>query len=102
GTYLAGTFLSVTNWLSDAWAHITPGQAALIIGLLSYCTHNGSKLCKRLPASRLFKKLVARLGKGLRGGTADGKKELLFFTALTVVLFLAGVCALALVFHVSP
>jgi hypothetical protein len=101
-TYLAGTLLHVTGWLSDTWAHITPGQAALLIGLLTYATHNGSKLLKLPFVRRLCQNLVAHAGRASRGGTADGKKELLFFTALTLGLFLAGVGVLALVFHVSP
>ena len=101
-TYLAGTLWNVTGWLASAWTQITPGQAALIIGLLTYATHNGSKLCKLLPVRRLVGKLGARFEGGLKGATASGKKELLFFTALTVVLFLVGVVVLALVFHVSP
>lgn len=47
-TYLAGWIFSLTGWLGDAWAHITPGQAALAIGLLTYATHNSPKLFKLL------------------------------------------------------
>lgn len=101
-TYVVGWFFTLTGWLSDAWTHVTPGQAALLLGLLTYGTHHAPKL-SRLPfVRRLFNSLSARARAALRGGVTDGKKELLFFTALTVVLFLAGVCALALVFHVSP
>lgn len=43
-TYLSGSLLEVTGWLASAWQHVTPGQAALLVGLLTYGTHNGSKL----------------------------------------------------------
>ncbi|HEX3560377.1 MAG TPA: hypothetical protein VHU19_14310 [Pyrinomonadaceae bacterium] len=101
-TYVTGMAFSVTGWLGDAWTHLTPGQAALIIGLLTYGTHNGSKLFKLPGVRRLGIKLCARLEGMLRGPEADGKREFLFFTALTLAVFLAGVGVLALIFHVSP
>jgi hypothetical protein len=51
-TYASGWLLTATGWLSDAWARVTPGQAALMIGLLTYATHNAPKLCKWLAALR--------------------------------------------------
>lgn len=53
-TYASGSLLEVSGWLGSAWTHVTPGQAALLIGLLTYCTHNGP---------RLFAWMRARLGR---------------------------------------
>lgn len=54
-TYASGWLLEVSGWLGSAWTHVTPGQAALLIGLLTYGTHNGPKFCAWLRA---------RLGRG--------------------------------------
>lgn len=51
-TYVSGWVVGSTTWLSEAWAHITPGQAAVIIGGLTYLTHNGPKFIKWLSAKR--------------------------------------------------
>ena len=45
-TYASGSLLEVSGWLGSAWAHVTPGQAAIVIGLLTYATHNGPKLAR--------------------------------------------------------
>ncbi|HEX8685927.1 MAG TPA: hypothetical protein VF654_05475 [Pyrinomonadaceae bacterium] len=49
-TYASGWLLDVSGRLGDAWAHITPGQAAFIIGLLTYCTHHGKEPARRVTA----------------------------------------------------
>lgn len=54
-TYASGSLLEVSGWVGDAWTRVTPGQAALVIGLLTYGTHNVPKL---------FAWLRARLGWG--------------------------------------
>lgn len=45
-TYAAGLLTSVSGALGEAWTHVTPGQAALAIGLLTYATHNLPKLAR--------------------------------------------------------
>lgn len=42
-TYSAGWLLTLSGSLGDAWAHVTPGQASLVIGLMVYGTQNGPK-----------------------------------------------------------
>ena len=51
-TYASGRLLSLSGQLGDAWAHVTPGQAALVIGLLTYGTHNLPKLYRAAAALR--------------------------------------------------
>jgi hypothetical protein len=99
-TYLAGWALSLTGWLSDAWAHVTPGQAAILIGLLHYATHHAPKFLRRAGVRGLCDRLAARLGPRNWARAPDGKKELLGFAAVTVAAYILGVCALALAFHV--
>lgn len=45
-TYAAGWCAELAGVLSYAWAHVTPGQAATVIGLLTYVTHNGPRFGK--------------------------------------------------------
>jgi hypothetical protein len=45
-TYSAGLLSSVTSSLGEVWAHVTPGQAALVVGLLTYFTHNGPRFVR--------------------------------------------------------
>lgn len=45
-TYTAGLLSSVTSSLGEVWAHVTPGQAALVVGLLTYVTHNGPRFVR--------------------------------------------------------
>jgi hypothetical protein len=45
-TYAAGLLPSVTESLGEVWARVTPGQAALLVGLLTYATHNGPRFVR--------------------------------------------------------
>ena len=54
-TYASGSLAAMTGWLGEAWAHVTPGQAALVIGLLTYITHNVPKLARGVGG--LYRKL---------------------------------------------
>lgn len=47
-TYASGRLLDLSGWVGEAWSHVTPGQAALVIGLLTYGTHNGPKAARLL------------------------------------------------------
>jgi hypothetical protein len=55
-TYAAGLLPSVTESLGKVWANVTPGQAALAIGLLTYATHNGPRFIR-------WARALARRGK---------------------------------------
>lgn len=43
-TYASGWLLDLSGWVGQAWANVTPGQAALVVGLLTFFTHNAPKL----------------------------------------------------------
>jgi hypothetical protein len=51
-TYASGLLVKLSGALGEAWAHVTPGQAALFIGLLTYGTHNVPKLFRAAAALR--------------------------------------------------
>lgn len=51
-TYASGSVVVLSGWLGDAWAHVTPGQAAIVIGLLTYATHNVPRLARWLAGLR--------------------------------------------------
>jgi hypothetical protein len=55
-TYSSGWLLELSGRLGEAWSHVTPGQAALVIGLLTYLTHNGPKLFRA--AASLWRRMA--------------------------------------------
>lgn len=61
-TYLAGWLAALSGRISEVWTHVTPGQAALVIGLLTYATHNGPKLVRFIARRRPRRR--GRAGKG--------------------------------------
>lgn len=54
-TYASGWLVDLSGWVGEAWSHVTPGQAALVVGLLTYGTHNLPKVAHWLV--RLYRKL---------------------------------------------
>jgi hypothetical protein len=59
-TYVAGLLVDFGSRLGEVWAHVTPGQAALAIGLLTYVTHNGPRFYRGL--ANLGRRLIALRG----------------------------------------
>ena len=57
-TYAAGWLVALSGWVGEAWARVTPGQAALFIGLLTYATHTQPGLARAL--ARLRRKAAPR------------------------------------------
>ena len=45
-TYLSGWLFAASDVASKVWERITPGQAALLIGLLTYATHNAPRFAR--------------------------------------------------------
>ena len=87
-TYASGWLLDVSGRLGDAWTNVTPGQAALVIGLLTYLTHHGKS-----PAANLAARVCAWAWGGGRGWwrrAAGGRDMRLlgWLTAATLVSFL--------------
>jgi hypothetical protein len=65
-TYVSGLALDASGWLSEAWSHVTPGQAAFVLGLLTYLTAHGPKLLGWLRA-------MASRVRRLRAGGGPGR-----------------------------
>ena len=86
-TYVSGWLLAVTGWLGDAWAHVTPGQAALVIGILTYVTPYLKPVAGKLAAH------TARRARGLIRKRHDGRKgprhPLVWLSVVTLVALLA-------------
>lgn len=53
-TYFSGTLWGWSDWLNEAWANVTSGQASIIMGVLTYLTCFGGKLVRGL--SSMFSK----------------------------------------------
>lgn len=62
-TYASGWLLALSGWVGEAWAHVTPGQAALVVGLLTFVTHN---------APKIFRALAGLRRNSVRGGQGEG------------------------------
>lgn len=77
-TYASGALLDLTGRLGEAWSHVTPGQAALIVGLLTYATHHGKE-----PARRICAWVAARTAASLR------KSPFAWLTCATVLTVVA-------------
>lgn len=86
-TYASGWLLDMSGRLGDAWTHITPGQAAMIIGLLTYLTHNGKAPAAKL-AARAGSWVCAGFRSWRRAGRVRDMRVLWWLTAATLMAFI--------------
>lgn len=86
-TYASGWLLDMSGRLGDAWAHVTPGQAALLIGLLTYLTHHWKAPAANV-ASRAGAWAWGFVRARRRAGRGRDMRALGWLTAGTIVAFL--------------